>query len=235
MDKKTFIKWVRNWDSDAVNSAVAMDPSLSTYKDRNGKAALHHCAETNARKTGLNVADSIKTARALIAAGADVNVLRIIVDEGEEFHARPLWYAVAWGKNFELAGFLLDNGANPNDCMFAAVWDENLRMAKLLISHGAEIDPVAQGETPLLMTIKSRRLNLLDLLISSGANINFQDGQGYSGLHYAVKRKFTLPHVKLLLDHGANPGLKATDTTTPISLAASQGRTKLAALLTSYL
>lgn len=234
MDKRTFIRSVRNWESDTVKSVLAKDSSLSMYKDQNGKAALHHCAETNAQKTGLSVADSIKTARALISAGADVNALRIIMDEGEEFHARPLWYAVAWGKNFELARFLLGKGADPNDCMFAAVWDENLRIAKLLHSHGAEIDPVAHDGTPLLLMIKSKRFKLLDWIIARGANINSQDDKGYTGLHFAVKRKFTLAQVKMLLDHGANPLLKAKDGSTPISLAADHGRTKLVALLREY-
>src|SRR5262249_35527049 len=151
----------------AVKAALAQDPGLALYKDQNGKTALHHCAEINAKKTGLKVADSLRTARALIAEGAAVDAVRIIKDEGEDFHARPLWYAVAWGKNLDLARLLLDKGADPNGCMWAAVWDQDLRMAQLLASYGAAIDPVAQNETPLLLAIKSRRWKLMDWLISN--------------------------------------------------------------------
>jgi ankyrin repeat protein len=231
MNKKAFIKSVRKWDLNTVKAALAEDSRLASYADQNGKRPLHHCAEANAQKTGLRVADSIKTARALISAGADVNAVRVIMDEGEEFHARPLWYAVAWGKNLELARFLLDNGADPNGCMFAAAWDENIEIAKLLHSRGAEIDPVAQGETPLLLIIKSWRLKLLDWLIANGADINFQSPNGYSALHFAIKRKYTAEQIQLLLDHGANPLLKAKDGSTPISLAMDQNRKKTIALL----
>jgi ankyrin repeat protein len=234
MDKRAFIKSVRNWEFAAVKSAVASDPALSTYKDQIGKTALHHCSEINAAKTGLPVAASVKTARLLISAGADVNAVRIIMDEGEEFHARPLWYAVAWGKNLELARFLLDNGADPNGCMWAAVWDQDLRMAKLLHSRGAQIDPVSNDETPLLLAVKSNRAKLLDWLIDNGADINFQDSSGYSGLHHAIIRKYTAAQVKIVLDRGANPALRAKDGSTPASLAADQGRTKLVSLLKQH-
>jgi len=235
MDKRAFIKSVRNWEFAAVKSALACDPTLSSYKDQNGKAALHHCSEINAAKAGLPVASSVKTARLLISAGADVNAVRIIIDEGEEFHARPLWYAVAWGKNLELARFLLDSGAEPNACMWAAVWDQDLMMAKLLHSRGAEIDPVSHDETPLLLAVKSNRLKLLDWLIDNGADINFQDRNGYSGLHHAIRRKYPAAQVETLLDRGANPTLEAKDGSTPISLATVQGRTRLVSLLRNML
>jgi ankyrin repeat protein len=225
---------VRNWDFAAVESALAGDPALAAYRDQIGKTPLHHCSEINAEKTGLPGARSLKTARALVSAGADVNSVRIIMDEGQEFHARPLWYAVAWGKNIKLAQFLLDNGADPNGCMWAAVWDQDLGMAKLLYSHGAQIDPVANDETPLLLAVKSRRFMLLDWLIDKGADINFSDSNGCSGLHHAIRKKYTAAQVKTLLDRGANPTLKAKDGSTPVSLAGDQGRTKLVALLKQH-
>jgi len=234
LDKRAFIKNVRNWEFAAVESALARDPVLAAYRDHIGKTPLHHCSETNPEKTALPVAASLKTARALVSAGADVNAVRVIMDEGQEFHARPLWYAVAWGKNIKLAQFLLDSGADPNGCMWAAVWDQDLGMAKLLHSHGAQIDPVANDETPLLLAVKSRRFKLLDWLIDNGADINFQDSSGCSGLHHAIRRKFTAAQVKTLLDRGADPTLKAKDGSTPASLAGSQGRTKLVALLNQY-
>ena len=140
MDKKKFIKHVRSWDADVVKAALEQDPALANFSDQNGKTSLHHCAEINPAKYRLDVRDSVKTARALIAAGADVNALRIIIDEGEEFHARPLWYAIAWGKNFEVARLLLKNGADTDRWLRTAVWDEDLKMSELLLSHGAKID-----------------------------------------------------------------------------------------------
>lgn len=234
MDKKAFIKHVRNWDASAVEKALKEDPQLSTFVDTNGKTTLHHMAGINPKKAKLEVSDSIKTAKALISSGADVNATRIIIDEGEEFRATALWYAAAWGENFDLVKFFLKNGSDPNQCMWAAAWNKDLKLAKLLRSYGADIDPVFHHETPLLQIVKSRRLEMLDWLVEQGADINFQDDKGFAALHYAVNKAYPLAEVKSILDHGANPALKANDGSTPVALAAKQGKTKLKELLESY-
>jgi uncharacterized protein len=229
MDKKAFVKAVRNWDAKVVKAVLAQDPGLAQLADPLGKTPLHHCAEISARKYGLNIRSSLKTAGALLDAGADVNAVRIIIDDGEEFPATPLWYAVAWGKNFELAELLLDRGAQAdNNAIGSAIWDQNLELADLLRLRGGHIDHVFRGEPPLLRTIRAKRLQLLDWLVEHGADINFQDPSGYSGLHYAVKGTHSLAHVAELLNHGANPDLKARDASTPVSIAIALGKKKLA-------
>jgi ankyrin repeat protein len=232
MDKKTFIKHIRRWEADIVKAALKEDPTFANFSDQNGKTPLHHCAEINAAKHGFDVADSVKTAKALIAAGADVNALRIIMDEGEEFHARPLWYAIAWGKNLQMTRLLLENGADTDRWLGTAVWDQDLKMAELLLSNGAKIDPVFRGDTPLLQTVKSRRLKLLAWLVKNGANINYQDQKGYTALHYAVIGTHTIAEVEQLLKLGADPNLKGSDGKTPIDLA--EQKPKLRALLETF-
>lgn len=231
MDKRSFIKSVRAWDAATVERALAKNPTLATFRDENGKEPLHHCAGINRIKPGLEVEDSIRTAKALVGAGADVNAVRIIIDEGEEFHATPLWYAVAWGRNMDLARYLLENGADPNNCMWAAVWDQNLTMAQMLRDFGADIDPVFHDETPLLLCVKSKRLKPLSWLVQNGANINFQDSEGRSPLHFAVKRDYTLAQVRELLDLGADASSRANNGETPLSIAIERRKTKLTAML----
>src|SRR6185295_3913339 len=110
-----------------------------------------------------NVSESIATARVLLEAGADVNAIRVIIDDGEEFLATPLWYAVAWGKNLALARLLLETGAHPdNNAVGSAIWDQDLVMAELLRSHGGNINHKFRGETPLLRAVRGRRLRLLN-------------------------------------------------------------------------
>ena len=231
MDKRTFIKHVRHWDADVVKLALQKEPQLANFADQNDKRPLHHCAEINAAKFDLSVRDSVKTAKTLIAAGADVNALRIIPDDGEEFHARPLWYAIAWGKNFDLARLLLESGAEPDRWLGTAVWDQDQKMAELLLSHGAEIDPVFRGETPLLQTVKSRRLKLLDWLVNHGADIHFQDDNGYTALHYAARGSHTIAEVGRLIKLGARTDIKSKDGKTPINIASELGKIKLKHLL----
>jgi ankyrin repeat protein len=218
-----------------VTSALVNDRDLANYTDKIGKTPLHHCAEIDAEKLRLNVDDSLETARALLFAGGDVNAARVIIDEGEEFLATPLWYAVAWGKNYDLVHLLLESGARPDDnATGSAIWDQNLRIAELLRSYGANIDHLSRGETPLLRTVKARRLHLLKWLVDHGADINFQDAEGFAALHYAVKRDHTLAQIDELLSCGARPELKANDGSTAIGLAAAKEKSKLVRLLESF-
>jgi ankyrin repeat protein len=218
-----------------VTTALASDRELASYVDRIGKTPLHHCAEIEATKFRLKISDSVETARALLQAGADVNAVRVIIDDGEEFQATPLWYAVAWGKNYDLARLLLESGARPDDnATGSAIWDQDLRIAELLRTHGANIDHVSRGETPLLRTVKARRLHLLKWMIDHGADINFQDSRGYAALHYAVKGAHTLAQVDELLSYGAKPDLQARDGNTPVTLVGALGKKKLTILLNGY-
>lgn len=235
MDRNAFIKHVRNWESKVVAEALASDPKLALFVDQNGKSALHHCAGINGVKAGLKTRESVATAKALVSAGADVNLVRVIMDEGEQFLATPLWYAVAWGKNIELVKFLLDNKATPDDnAMRSAIWEQDEAIAELIASHGGRVDAAIANETPLLQTLRSKRFKLLDWLIAKGAKINFQDAAGYTALHYAIKGNHTLTQIEQLLRQGAGPQIKAKDGTTPLSLARKSGKSKLVALLEKF-
>jgi ankyrin repeat protein len=235
MDKKTFIARIRSWDAAAVAAALKEQPDLASFKDKIGKTPLHHCAEINPRKFPLNISDSLKTAGVLLSGGADVNAIRIITDDGEEFQATPLWYAVAWGKNYDLVSLLLERGALPDhNATASAIWDQNLRMAELLRTHGGNIDHASPDGTPLFRTVKARRLKLVKWLIDHGAKINFQDAAGFSALHYAVKGNHTLSQVEELLSYGAKPQLEAKDGSTPLSLAEARGKPRLVNLLKSF-
>lgn len=234
MNKRVFIKQVRAWQAVSVEQALHIDPILASFVDQTGKTPLHHCAGINAEEANLSVAKSLRTARALLLAGADVNAVRVIIDEGEEFLARPLWYAVAWGRNLGLAKLLLENGALPVGCMWAACWAQDRKMAELLRTHGAAVDPVFHGETPLLQIVKAKRFCLLPWLIENGADVNFQDEQGLAALHYAVKRNHNLGQIEELLRYGAKPTLAARDGVTPLSLAHRLGKTELVQLLENF-
>ena len=131
-----------------------------------------------------------------------------------------------------LARCLLEHNAQPDDnAVRSVIWDQDLGIANLLLSFGGNIDTEIHQQTPLLETVKAKRMKLLGWLVGNGARINFQDGQGYSALHYAVKRNHNLKQVAELLRLGADPDLKARDGATPLSLACKLGKTKLKRLL----
>lgn len=231
MDKSSFIGLVRAWRVNEVREALAEKPSFATMVEASGMSPLHHCAKIDLKKSGSRAQDSIKIARALLDAGADLNLVRLIPDDGELFHATALWYAVAWGQNPKLARFLLDHGSEPNHCLWAASWAQDLELTRLLLEHGAEVDPVFHGDTPLLGILKVHRLKCAPLLIESGADINYRDPDGYTALHHAVKKKFTLKRIRELLDLGADPGVKNAAGETPAEMAMRLGQPGAAKLL----
>lgn len=231
MDQKTFIQLVQTWQAAEVRAALAAKPSFATMVAPNGMTPLHRCCRTNLKKSGLPAKASIGTAKALLKAGADVNTVRIIIDEGEEFRATPLWYAVAWGQNAALAKFLLEQGADPNNCLFASAWAQDATLTEMLLQYGAAVDPVAFGETPLMFILKARKLAAAAVLIKHGADINHRDAQGFTVLHHAVKKKFTQQQTGELLKLGADRSVKNNDGENPSELAKQLGQTGLAKLL----
>jgi ankyrin repeat protein len=231
MDQKTFTNLVQTWQAAEVRAALAAKPSFASIVAPNGMTPLHRCCRANLKQSGLPAKASIATAKALIDAGADVNNVRIIMDEGEEFRATPLWFAVAWGQNPALARFLLESGANPNDCLYASAWAQDAKLTEMLLEYGAVADPVAGGETPLMFILKARRGAAAAVLIKHGADINFRDAQGFTVLHHAVKKKFTQKQVGELVKLGADPSVKNHDGETPSELAKRLGQTGLTKFL----
>ena len=138
--------------------------ALARAVDERGRTALHRCARTNGEKDGRDVADSLLVAKTLLAAGADVNAVHDIPDEGGSFKATPLWYAVAWGRNPRLVKLLLRAGATPKRCLWACVWADDLEMAKTLVKAGAPLDEVSGGETPLAYAVRTKKAAFLRLL-----------------------------------------------------------------------
>ena len=57
-------------------------------------------------------------------------------------------------------------------------------MINLLLDRGANIEAIAEDETPLLAAVKYSKFAMAELLLARGANPNFQDSKGMTALHY---------------------------------------------------
>ena len=101
------------------------------------------------------------------------------------------------------------------------------------------------GETPLHLAIIHRNIEMCELLIEGGADVNVTDGDGGTPLHYATKRGHTvqLPTaiiqvliavdteiVKLLINAGADVN-KEDDGYTALHFATDMGHTEIVKLL----
>jgi ankyrin repeat protein len=98
----------------------------------------------------LNDEDNLRTARAFLKAGANINAIHEIPDDQEIFPASSLWYALARGKNPRLARFLLSSGASPDYCLFTVVRSDDLSLVRLVLKAGSNTELRGHGETPLV-------------------------------------------------------------------------------------
>ncbi len=200
-----FLEAARRWDAALVAEALRCSPEFATVTDRAGRTALHLCAATTAQVARRPASASVATARALLAGGAAIDAVQTIADGGESFPARPLWHAVARGCNRPLARFLLEQGANPDWCLWAVVWNDDVPTARLLHAHRADLNLTFHGETPLLYATRLHRSRMMRWLLRHGADPNLADGKGQTPLAVAVARRRPLKEVAELLRHGADP------------------------------
>lgn len=62
--------------------------------------------------------------------------------------------------------------------------DDITEIFMYLSTHSKDIDILECGETPLINAVKKGRTDVIDMLISFGANINIQNKYGYTALHF---------------------------------------------------
>ena len=167
----------------------------------------------------------------------------------------------AYGKKYEIAQILLENGANANfknelgqtslHILSRGVsqgiykGEEYKEIFDLLLKHGADINTQQNsGSTPLHSlthwTRKPLETAFFEELLKAGANPNIQ---GYDG--QTVLTKFLLDNlpsryplnkkiIKLLLDYGANPNIKNNNGKSAIDIAREQKLDDIVELLKNY-
>jgi ankyrin repeat protein len=154
-----------------------------------------------------------------VAAGADVNAIHEIPDDGEVFPATALWYALVLGRNRALGAYLLARGSSPDHCLFGLVYADDLKAAKLVRRHGAQLDELGHGETPLIYAIRHSRVRMTEWLLREGADARAPDRRGYTALHHAVRRRLPSSTLRLLLRCGSDVRAAADDGVTVAKLA----------------
>ncbi|MBD2121083.1 ankyrin repeat domain-containing protein [Trichocoleus sp. FACHB-262] len=184
-------------------------------------------AEINAKdlnnSTPLHVAATDATTR---------NIVKLLLAQGAEVNARdregktPLHAATATIQNTETVKLLLASGAEAG----AKAQDGNtplhgaaimrLDVADLLLRQGA--NPMARhrdGRTPLSLAVEFSSPAMVELLLSSGTNLNLPDGYGMTLVHWAA-RSSQVETLKLILAREADVRVKRKDAMTPLAIAA---------------
>jgi ankyrin repeat protein len=147
--------------------------------------------------------------------------------------------------DYKLADLLFQYGASADyaytkdgDPLLIAAFDarKDLELVMYLAKHGASGDVqerTSTGKTALMRAIESKKpeaLQVIDLFLSNGSDIEASDDDGRTPLWYAVSLgKFKV--AQYLLDKGANPNPKMKSGASLLELAQNIGAPRLLSLL----
>ena len=144
-------------------------------------------------------------------------------------------------KNYEGVQQHLKNGEDVNKTndkgqfpLWNAVWNEDTKMVALLLKGGADPKQTFKGKdaqsTCLEIAAQEGFLDIVKLLVESGANINIQDKEGDFALGEAAKGGF-IEVASYLLANGADVSLKNAEGNNAQQLAKLAGQAKIEELL----
>lgn len=166
------------------------NPNLSIGNNSDGDPpALNYCLEPS-------------TAQLLLKYGADI--------DAQDYAGVSKLHRSIVDEDFDMANFLLTQGANPNlkddEGRTPIFYVQDKDMLRLLIEHGAELNLCdVYGEMPLT------RLNsdLIPTLIEAGADLDFKNRKGLTALHLLSRHAATMSSrsvegIRLLIQKGAD-------------------------------
>ncbi len=114
--------------------------------------------------------------------------------------------------------------------LMIAAWNGNIEMMALFVERGADPKRANRnGEQPLQLAAWNGHLEAVKWLLEHGATVN-REGNHWGALHYAVFNDHQ-DIVKYLLERGAEVNAHSPNGSTPLMLAAREGREELAKVL----
>jgi tetratricopeptide (TPR) repeat protein len=147
--------------------------------------------------------------------GADVEQKGVyeVSDDRSIHYVTPLWCAAVAGK-LPVVKCLVRKGANVNSIsdtgstpVRSACFMTHLDIVQFLVQSGADILKANyNGGTCLINSVQS--VPLCEYLLQNGADVNAQDIQLKTALHYAIQ-EHRFETTKLLLKYGADPHIKS--------------------------
>jgi len=218
-------------DYAAVEAFLAGGNAMATSTSQPyGANALTHLGLSKYLRFGKRSdEDFVRTATALLDAGADANGGFWTTGKFPEFET-PLYGAAGVAQNAALTRLLLDRGADPNDgeVVYHSPEGYDISAMKLVVETGR-----VTKENLSCMLIRKHDWHDIEgerYLLEHGADPNTPWHNGFLPLHHALSRDNALGMIALLLDHGADPYLTVNGLT-GVARAAWQGRSDVLRLL----
>ena len=169
------------------------DPNIP---NKNGNTCLHYAVDDDCPKEVL---------QAIIDKGADVNATN---QENET----ALLAACMYGQDFKIR-VLLDAEADPNiankndyTCLhFSVLGNCSKEVIQTIIGQGADVNAKNQeSQTALLLACEKGNTDIVNILLSAGADPNIADMDGNICLHHAVNKYCTKNLLQALINQGVN-------------------------------
>lgn len=207
---------VRGLDPTAVRAGLAERPDLVGHRDKGGRTWLHLASGVQgAGERAVVVADL------LLEVGLGLDDPAFTEADGT-WHATPLWFSIAHGRNHPLMRHLLDLGADPEHCLWAAAFADDLEAIDLLVAHGATVDPVFEGYTPFLEAAATSHFSSAERLLHHGADPDVRDPKGDTALHLMLRKRSAPEHVRMVVAAGARLDLTDADGRTAAEILATK-------------
>ncbi|KAK2196957.1 bifunctional Ankyrin repeat/Ankyrin repeat-containing domain superfamily [Babesia duncani] len=202
-----------------LQSLITASPSLAHMTDNNGETPLFY-----AIRAAEGMLDAIKT-ESKNPASNHVDCLLLLLghcgpNSTSNTGASALHVAAELG-DLAICRILLDNNANANiyteygTPLTISVIRGYTDITKLLLNHGCNPDATPSDGSqntsnfppPLVFASSAGKVDLVQMLLQKGANVNIGDAEGWTGLHCAAEYGH-LDIVKLLVDNGADCSIK---------------------------
>jgi ankyrin repeat protein len=101
--------------------------------------------------------------------------------------------------------------------------------ARLLLSRGANVNTTSRNAmkvAPIHAAVAGKNAEVIDLILSSGADVNAKQQQGWTAIHSAAMHG-DLALLEKLLARGADQLVKSDDGKTPMDLAREKGHEQI--------
>jgi len=227
-----FVKAILDLDFDSIEETLDGELKWLNWCEKSGKNALHYLCGVDISKRPAEAEISLKILELLLKKGLNINSVHKISEKCGFFPATPLWYAYTRGRNKRVFTYLLENGADPGNCMFAIAWYDDVESAGLFKQYGATIKDSAGRDTTFLAAFAWKKFAMAEWFLKNGADVNFADDKGNTALFYALalKKKYGPEDIKLLLKYGADPEKPNNEGLTPKVMAEKNRRREILSL-----
>lgn len=221
-------KSVFNIDSDYIKKLIKSGANTNIYNEVSKINLLHYLIDNK-------IIDLIET---VLSNGSDVNAK-------DAFGWTPLHYASLL-EEVGVIQILLDAGA---DIDVKDIWgetpifwamDNHIKQDTLiyLIKAGADLDIMANDQTPLHHAVIDRNIGVIKALIAAGADLNVRAEDGWTALHISTNMHIMsdeyIDIIKTLIKSGADINAKNNEGNIPWDLANDEMKNAVPELNPSY-